>query len=321
MTSQKTIMTAVKKSVMPVWVPVIAMYVIWCVMSLVIVHTDSLFSDSPLFPILILPFSIVTYIVLALFITQIFMVYVHDGLDEIPFIRAMMFVTSGALGFFLYMLMRDGTVKGGWIENIGTANLIVFACLIGSWMTHAVKRPSELVLVCSVVALADLFSVFAGPTKQLVEGLTTYYEQGMQGPPPLVDFILVKISVPGYSATVPLFGVSDWIILVFLTAALTKFGLSDNLAGIGLTGMKKRKRLSLYIPAASVGLMASLLTAQMSGMFLPALPFVAAAFLVYTLIRFPQVRNLNKKEWVLLSGFSSVMILLLAVGFFLNSTR
>ena len=315
----KKAVTVLDINILPACVPFMAMYLIWCVMSAVAMQMGGYFVHAPYFQTLILPLFVLVYIFLALFITQLFMVYVNDWLDEIPILRPMMFAICGGLGFFVYMVMRHGTVKGVWITSLGTANLIVFACLVASWMIHPLKRPSELVPLCSVVALTDLFSVFAGPTRHLVECITAYYEKGMQGPPPLADYILVKISVPGFNAAMPLFGVSDWIILVFLSSALTKFGFSDNLAGKSILAMKKNNRLTLYLPAAALGLMVSIVGAQVSGMFLPALPFVVICFMAYALIRYPQIRDLNKREWLIMSVFSLAMILLLAVGLLIKS--
>lgn len=309
----------IMRKIMPALMPLIAMYMIWCVLSLVAVHGGGVLNGSSQFNKLILPVCIGLYIFLALFISQIFMVYVDDVLNDMPVMRGLMLVGCLSVGLFIYKIMGDGSVKSLFLSSLGTANLIVFACLIATWMVHPLQRPSELVPVCCVFALADLFSVFAGPTRHMVKGLTAYYEKGMQGPPPLTDFILVKISVPGIDVAVPLFGVSDWVILVFLCSAFAKFNLNDNLAGAGIRTMIRRKRLSFYFPAASLGLLVSITTAQLTGFFLPALPFVACVFLVHGLIFHPQVRRLNRREWALLSGFSSVLIFLLVAGILMKA--
>jgi hypothetical protein len=303
------------------WVaPVAAMYLIWSLASLgsrtlgagVVAGVGQ---GPGLFVV-----SLIVYLGLSVFMTQVFLVYVDARLDESPPARTALFLFCLGLGLLMYGLMQDGSRQGGWLQSLTTANLIVLACVTATWMTHPLTRPSELVPVCGVVALADLFSVFAGPTRHIIETLTTYYETGMVGPPPLADFILIKISVPGFTAPVPLFGVSDWVILVFLCSALTRFGLSDSLIGSGIIGMKKNRRLSIYLPTPVIGLVMALLAAQISGMFLPALPFMVAVFMVYALIRYPRVRDLNRHEWLLLSGFSSVMLALFGLGLWFKST-
>lgn len=301
-------------------VPVAAMYLLWCLVSLGARSLEPLAAagvgqGGGLFVV-----SLIVFLGLSVFITQVFLVYVDARLDESPPARAALFLFCLGLGLLMYGLMQDGSRQSGWLQSLTTVNLIVLACVTATWMTHPLTRPSELVPVCGVVALADLFSVFAGPTRHIIEGLTAYYETGMVGPPPLADFILIKITVPGFTAPVPLFGVSDWVILVFLGSALTRFGLSDSLIGSGITGMKKNRRLSVYLPMPVVGLVLALLAAQISGMFLPALPFMVAVFMGYALIRYPRVRDLNRHEWLLLSGFSSVLLTLLGLGLWLKST-
>lgn len=316
MTSNPTIREVFRRTALPIT----AMYLIWCSVSLSLMALGPVFVGNPWLDVLMFPLSLIIHLLLAVFITQLFMVYVDEALNAVPSVRAFLLALCAALGFLVYGIMRDGTVKGGFIESLGTANLIVLACLVATWMTHPLTRPSELVPVCFVVALADLFSVFAGPTRHLVEGLTLYYEKGMQGPPPLADYILVKIGVPGYTVPVPLFGVSDWIILVFLCSAMTRFGLSDSLTGSGIVSMKKNRRLSFYLPVTVLGLILALIVAQISARFLPALPFMVAVFLVYALVRYPRVRHLNRREWLLLSGFSSAMLVLLGLGMWFKFT-
>jgi hypothetical protein len=93
-------------------------------------------------------------------------------------------------------------------------------------MIAVVKRPAEIIPLGVVAALADLFSMLSGPTKHMAEEISTYYVSGMEGIPPFVDSLLIKIPLLGAGTLVPLFGVSDWIIVVFLTAAANKFELN-----------------------------------------------------------------------------------------------
>jgi len=61
----------------------------------------------------------------------------------------------------------------------------------------------------------------------------------MLGAPPFVDYLLVKIAMPGFEALMPVFGISDWIIIAFLSAATCKFNMNDNLIGKSISEIKK----------------------------------------------------------------------------------
>lgn len=302
------------RKTMPTIFPVLSLYVIWGIVSFTIFNVGKVFIRGGAVLDVLIPLTIILFIFLASFLTSVFIVYVNDFLDDNPALRLFLLIITIAIGVTVYYLVTGVGLKNNAVYCMSTANLIVFSCLVATWMTTPVKRPAELVPLCGVVTCADLFSVFAGPSKQFAESVGGYYEKGMQGPPPLVDFFLVKVALPGIDTLMPVFGISDWIIVAFLSAAVTKFGMNDNLAGESAHTMKGRKRISFYFPVASAGLIASVILARVGNLFLPALPFVILFFLAYMLIKYPNVRKLEKKEWVLLVGFSSVMILLLITG-------
>ena len=308
--------TETQGSPISIMMPLLAMYLIWCSVSMILNTAGVMINLTKGWYEVIVPVAVVVYILIACFITQIFIVHVDRRFDSTPGLRLVVFIVTVGVEVLIYLWMARAGIRGNAISAVATANLIVLACVCASWMTHVVKRPSELVPLCVVAALADMFSVFAGPTKQLAQGVATYYETGMKGPPPLADFVLLKIAVPGIQIPMPLFGVSDWIILAFLSLALSRFGLSDNLTGVGMSVNIERKRLSFYFPVAALGLILAILAAQVMGLFLPALPFVVIFFLTYSLIRYPDIRKLEKKEWLLLAGFSLVMITLLVSGLY-----
>ena len=312
----------VVNTVLSAAVPVLAMYLLWLAAVAVVLFMGSFRFSGFILP-LVVPFAVALFLGVAAFATEIFLVYADDGLVEIPAIRAFLFLWTGAVAFGVYSLTVNWGFKTGFkgqaVAALGTVNLLVFACLCATWMAAALKKPSELVPVCAVVALADLFSVLAGPTRELAKDIAAYYEKGMEGPPPFSDFILIKIPVPGLDAPMPLFGVSDWIILAFLCSAMVRFGLSDSLAGPGISGIKRKKRLALYAPVAVLGLGFAVLAAQVSGMFLPALPIMVGFFLVHSLWANEAVRRLDAREWRLIAGFSVVLLTLLAAGLFMGS--
>ena len=308
----------VLKSMAASFLPVCAMYLIWCAVSMVMTSFGALpFPYTAVDSLVVV--SVFVYMATASLITAIFIVYVDDFLLEIPALRFLMLMVTFTVAALVYVLISRFGLKGNLVAGLGTANLLVFACLAATWMTRALNKPSELVPVCAVVALADLFSVLAGPTRQLAEGIAIYYEKGMEGPPPLTDYILIKIAVPGLAVPMPLFGVSDWIILTFLCSALARFGLNDSLGKTGLAAIKQKRRLAFYFPMAAIGLTAAVLLAQFSGMFLPALPVMVIVFLAHSLVSHREMRQLESKEWVLLGCFSAILILLLVSGLYLGS--
>lgn len=298
--------------------PVLAMYLVWLAGVGVMLAIGSFrFPESTFY--LIVPLIVFIFLIVAAFVTEIFLVYADDILVEIPAIRFFLFLWTGVIAFLVYRLTVTGGFKGQAVAALGTVNLLVFACLCATWMASALKKPAELVPVCAVVALADLFSVLAGPTREIAKGIASYYEKGMEGPPPFADFILIKIPVPGIDTPMPLFGVSDWIILVFLCSAMVRFGLSDSLVGPGMTGIKRRKRLAFYFPVAAMGLAFAVLAAQASGLFLPALPIMVSFFLIHGLWANESMRRLDAREWWLIGGFSVVLLTLLAAGLYVGS--
>ncbi|WP_136806050.1 hypothetical protein [Desulfosediminicola flagellatus] len=178
-------------------------------------------------------------------------------------------------------------IQGNLISAIHTANLLFFACVLGSWLTEPLKRPAELIPLCLVMSLIDIFSVFQGPTRELTSNLVGYYGSGQPGPPPLVDYILIKLPLPGQSSLLPVFGVSDWIMIVMLSAAAAKFGMNDNIL---------HRFGKVYFPVAAMGLVATILAARELDMYLPALPMIAVCFLAVMSFKFPEVRHLTRNE-------------------------
>jgi hypothetical protein len=200
-----------------------------------------------------------------------------------------------------------------------TANLLVFANLLGVWIVTPLKREAELVIVCLAMALADLFSYIRGPTRQFVISLQAYYESGQLGPPPASDFLLIKVPLPGLPHLQPLFGVSDWIIIVFLSAAAAKFRINDNLAGKSLAVMRDNQRPSLYFPVAAAGLLLAISAAVFLDRFVPVLPVIAVLFVFFLLMRRPAARQLTRADWRLMGIFSAVMLALLGAGLLLTT--
>lgn len=186
---------------------------------------------------------------------------------------------------------------------VSTANLLFCASLLGSCLSCAIKRPGELVPVCLTAAVADVASVLKGPTKSMVEDITAYYDKGLEGVPPLVDFILIKATIPGYDIPLPLFGVTDWILIVLLSSSLLRMQMNDNL----LDNRYSRNTL-IYLPVSVVALYVCLVFAQISQKFIPAMLFIVLFFLFYLIVQLKVYKKLQKVDYVYSLVFPALVV-------------
>jgi len=209
----------------------------------------------------------------------------------------------------MVLAARHWEITNPFFYMVYTANLLVFANILGAWIVIALRREAELILVCMVMAIADLFSILQGPTRSIVASIETYYRSGMSGPPPAGDFLLIKIPAPGLENLQPLFGVSDWIIVAFLSAAAFRFRINDNLFGPGLSRMEASGKMNVYFPLACAGLVAAVFAAVLLDRFFPALPLVAGVFVSGLLIRCPAARRLTSYDFRLMALFASGMLI------------
>ncbi len=189
------------------------------------------------------------------------------------------------------------------LSGISTANLFFCASLIGAALSSAIKRPGELVPVCITAAIADLISVMKGPSKSMVKDITAYYDQGMEGAPPFIDFILIKVGIPGYEIPVPLFGVTDWILLVLLSSALIRLQMNDN-----LLASSTHKRNRIYLPVSAVALFVGLVFAQVTQQFIPAMVFIALFFLVYLIVKIKVHKSLHRVDIIYSLVFPAIVV-------------
>jgi len=243
-----------------------------------------------------------------------YLLNVEPAMRRRPAIRYGCLLGVLAAGGLMFLAARQWEITAPGFYIIYTANLVVFANLLGAWIVTPLRREAELVLVCMVMALADLFSILQGPTRRIVASVETYYRSGMAGPPPIGDFLLIKIPVPGLENLQPLFGVSDWIIVAFLSAAALRFRINDNLFGPGLFRKRASGKIGIYFPLACAGLVAAVFTAGMLGRFLPALPVVAVVFVSGLLIRCPAARRLTPYDFRLMALFAAGMLIALVLA-------
>lgn len=255
--------------------------------------------------------SLVSFLLLASCLALLFLYCLQGWLAKKLGIRLLFLAGAILAHVFLYHLHQNLAFTHIWVESLVTANLLFISCLLATWMAMVIQRPAELVPLCAVMALVDLFSVLAGPTKNFAQEIDTYYSGGMEGTVPLVDYILVKFAMPGMEALVPVFGVSDWIFVVFFSAVVMKFGFNDNVFKSHIGAAYRRRKVVLYLPIAAVGLLVAVLMAQFTKISLPALPVMVSFFLAFMGLKYPYIRQLQKKEWQLLASSGGIMCLVL----------
>jgi hypothetical protein len=290
-------------------------YLIWVIVSLLVFEVGTTILPGPALLRVITPGSLMMFLAVASLATGGHLVYVEPALRIFPRKRVGMLLFCVGTGAGLFGWVRLTGSSHPLVFMISTANLLVFANLLGPWIISPVKRPSELLPLCLIMSLADLFSVTSGPTKQIAGSLESFYRSGMKGPAPIGDFIIIKIAVPGVNHLVPVFGVADWIIIAFLCAASARFGIHDNLAGKSVTAMRRERRMTLYLPIAVIGLLTAVFFAHLTGLFLPALPLIAAVYLLYGLAVHPPLRKTTPSDWKLM------VISILAMGGLLAASR
>ncbi len=193
---------------------------------------------------------------------------------------------SGALILLLW-LVNQLTYSDSWqvvFWALKSAVLLLVATIVGAALARYVKRLWEIVPVCIVMTLADFVSWLKGPTSGFVGQIEHYYRT-LEGPPPLIDMILVKLAFPGSVNLAPVFGISDWIMVVFFALVARQHDVNDNLLGSTGESLARRGRIGAYLPVSVVALFIANMLAQVTGLFIPALPLIAMVMLLWYGIR------------------------------------
>jgi hypothetical protein len=167
---------------------------------------------------------------------------------------------AGASGVLFALIARPENLENGsWaaLPSLALANLlrIFAAACVGISLARYVSSVGVVLLIVAVATASDLFSVFAGPTKTMVEEDS-----------PVLDFLLLVFPTFGSPLGFGL-GVSDFIFLA-LFAAASRF-------------------LNLRYLATLLGLCLATFLAVTAGLLLerplPALPFIAITFVLVNL--------------------------------------
>jgi hypothetical protein len=165
---------------------------------------------------------------------------------------------SAAIGFLSALVARPETLADGpgflvllALCVADLARILAAACLGVSLARHITSVGTVLIVVVAAIA-ADVFSVFAGPTEALVRTES-----------PLLDLLILVFPTFGSPLGFGL-GLSDFIFLALFAAAA--------------------RSLDLRYAATLLGVCAAAFLAVTTGLLLarplPALPFVASAFVL-----------------------------------------
>jgi len=178
------------------------------------------------------------------------------------------------------------------LEVFKSGLLLLVATLIGAALARYVRHLWEVIPVCIAMTLADFASWSYGPTAVFSEQIREYY-LAPQGQPPLIDMLLVKLALPGSAGLAPVFGISDWIMVVFFALVAQRHAINDNLLGpVGET-LARRWRIGVYLPISVAALLLAIVLAHATGRFIPALPVVALVMSLWYAVRYLKTGRQN----------------------------
>ncbi len=190
-------------------------------------------------------------------------------------------------------LINQLSAVGGWLPLltvIKSGLLLLIATFIGAALARYVRRLWELLPICIMMMLADFSSWLFGPTAGFTQQIQQYYLHP-EGAPPLIDMFLIKLAFPGAVGLLPVFGLSDWIMVVFFAIVASRFGVNDNLIGKPGKALAGQGRIGRYLPVSVVALFLVVQLAQATGLFIPALPLIALIMLLWYAARYLLLRR------------------------------
>lgn len=225
-----------------------------------------------------------------------FLKYDRDSLCKNNGSRRKLLVVLIIVRILLFKIENIDSFAGILAGIAGTTTLIIFASLLGAYLSQAIKRPAELIPVCCVAFTVDLYSVVQGPSKDIALKIGEFYSSGAEGALPYVDIILLKIPNLAVNYLTPIFGVSDWIFIVFFTSTLFKFSISDSVAGSDITTTVETDTCKFYFPLVSIALLTSIFIAYRAHIFVPALPVIILITLPWVIITHPSLMKMKASD-------------------------
>lgn len=133
---------------------------------------------------------------------------------------------------------------------------VVGAVALGYLLGRQLDRAWLLLLVAVLVFAADIWSVFAGPTRVIVERA-----------PGFLDYALVHFPALGHQGPGTALGMSDWVFLALFTV------------GSRMNGLRPRAAFAAMVASLFV----TFTIAMITGRALPALPLLGLAFVAANL--------------------------------------
>lgn len=205
--------------------------------------------------------------------------------------RSFYLVWGVILGISIWLINQWPAV-GLWhplLTAIKSGLLLLVATVTGAALARYVHRLWEILPICLVMTFADFASWLYGPTAIFTKQIEAY-RLTPAGPPPLVDMILIKLAFPGSVGLAPLFGIADWIMVVFFAMIARRFAINDNLIGLSGESLAQQGKIGRYLPVSVVALFIAIILAQATGLFIPALPLIALIMLLWYAGRFLLLR-------------------------------
>lgn len=201
----------------------------------------------------------------------------------------------GAVLALLIWLINQLSPPTSWqalLNAVKSGLLLLTGTVIGAALARYINRLWELIPICLVMTLADFSSWLIGPTANFAQEIQNYY-LAPDGLPPPIDMVLVKMAFPGTPGMAPVFGISDWIMVVFFVIVAQRYQINDNLIGASGETLAQLKRIGCYLPIPLVALFSAILLAQTSGLFVPALPLIVLIMLIWYFGRWLLQRTRN----------------------------
>ncbi len=265
--------------------PLTLMSIIWISPSIMF-YLLSYTNTGKIFSSQLLSFLVIVFFVLLLsIIMAIFFKFEKNSLCNNNILRRNLIVILIITRLLLFQVESGGSFIGVLAGIAGTTTLIIFSCLLGSYLSQAIKRLPEVIPVCSVAFTVDLYSVFKGPSKEFALQIGDFYSNGATGPVPYVDIILLKIPNPSIGYLTPIFGVSDWIFVIFLSSVMLNFRISDGIIGKDIKDVVSSPNTQFYFPLVSFALLVSIFIAYVFNIFIPALPVMIMIVLPWVIVK------------------------------------
>lgn len=202
-------------------------------------------------------------------------------------------VTLALLIWLLNQLPASG-IGQQLLTALKSGALLLIATITAGALARYVHRLWEIIPICIVMTLADFASWLYGPTATFTQQIEQY-RLTPEGAPPLVDMILIKVAFPGSIGLAPLFGISDWIMVVFFVIVARRHAVNDNLIGASGESLARQGKIGRYLPISVLALYVATILAQVTGLFIPALPLIALIMLLWYTARFLLQRQRNKR--------------------------